>query len=137
MAELRNCIQCGRVYAYQGNKLCSKCAEKVENDFSLVRKYLRAHPGASIHQVKEATGVDEKYILEFIRDGRVVAEGIGTVLNCERCGAAISEGRYCDRCLFDLNSELNSVLPSKEQVKPASAANRISEDAMYIKKRTR
>lgn len=136
MAELRNCTQCGRVYAYRGNKLCSKCMEKVEDDYSLVRKYIRAHPGAGIFQVKEATGVDEKYILEFMREGRIVAEELGAVLNCERCGTAISEGRYCERCLFDLNSEFKSVLP--EQAKPAAPTeNRLSEDAMYIKKRSK
>jgi len=120
-ADLRNCTKCGRVFAYRGKNICRKCVEKQETDFSLVRKFLQVHSGVDIMEVAKGTGVDEKTIMQFMREGRLSAKGVPNVLKCDNCGSSISEGRYCEKCLLKLNQELQSVLPDKKT--NAAAAN--------------
>lgn len=112
MAELRNCAECGRLFAYQGRNICSRCLEKEDEQYTIVRKYVRDHSGASIFEVADATGVEEDKILQFLRDGRLESKGFTNVLECERCGRQISSGRYCQRCLAELGNELKEALPA-------------------------
>lgn len=133
MADLRNCIQCGRVFAYQGNKVCSKCREAADNEFNIVRKYVRDHPGADVRKVAEETGIKEQKILQFLREGRLISSGFVESLSCERCGARISTGRYCSQCLHELESQIKTVLPESSP-RQAGIDNR---DGMHIKKDSR
>ncbi|KUG02335.1 flagellar protein [hydrocarbon metagenome] len=113
-ADLMNCSSCGRVFAFRGKNICSKCIEKMEKDFILVRRYLQKHAGAGIREIEENTGVEEQTIIQFMREGRLVAESSSNLLNCENCGSSIKEGRYCEKCLYDISCELQSVLPAPE-----------------------
>lgn len=133
MADLRNCIQCGRVFAFQGSKVCSKCQEAVEGEFTIVRKYVRDHPGADVMEVAEATGVTEEKILQFLREGRLISKGFVESLKCERCGAKIDAGRYCGQCLHELDNQFKTVLPGKS----AHGTVRDNRDGMHIKKDAR
>jgi len=130
---LRNCSQCGRVFAYRGNSLCSKCLDKAEDDFVLVRRYLQKHAGAGIKEIEENTGVDEQIIMKFMREGRLASESSADLLKCENCGCSIAKGRYCEKCLYDLTYGLKAVLP----VPPAKKDNDISRrirGTMYTRK---
>jgi hypothetical protein len=49
-------------------------------------------------EITENTGVDEKYVLEFIREDRLTLNSKSDRLFCERCGAEIRSGRYCKTC---------------------------------------
>ena len=131
--NLRNCSICGRLFAYQqGRTICSRCMDQEEEQYAIVRKYVRDHPGATVFEVAEETGVEEEIILQFLRDGRLQSRGFAEVLECQRCGKIISSGKYCSQCLQDLDSQLRkAITPGRE--KPAPDIKRSSRDRMHIK----
>jgi hypothetical protein len=102
-----------------------------EKDFEVVRKYLRQHPRARIPEVVEKTAVAEETILNFIKDGRLKADGVRDLLRCEVCGAPISSGVYCEQCLGQLNQQFKVSRPA-----PAGPLNpdpKKNSKKMYIK----
>ena len=105
---LRNCAECGNLFGYQGSPLCPKCIKKDEEDFVKVRKYLRENPGASVLEASEATEVEEEKILRYVREGRLQSKSWVGVLECERCGARISDGRLCEACRTEVNRDLQN-----------------------------
>ena len=74
----------------------------------MIRDYLAEHRNAGIGQVSDQTGVHEKTILYLVREGRLSFGTQGEVFRCERCGALIQEGRFCDRCVGALRKEFLS-----------------------------
>lgn len=120
MAEIRNCIKCGRIFQYDGfNKKCDRCRRNEEEEFKKVKEYLYDHPGATITMVSEETGVEEDLILKYLRQGRleITTEGGSLVLDCERCGKAIRTGRFCDPCAEEMARELKGAFKPKEKEK--------------------
>lgn len=117
MPDLRNCPTCGKVFVKINRNMCPDCIDKEEKEFELVRKYLKDNPGASIEEICEITGVDEKKILRWMRDGRIeVLFGGGAVgLSCKRCGAIISIGNLCGNCIKLLSGEMKSAGSSSPQ----------------------
>ncbi|MFW5855838.1 MAG: TIGR03826 family flagellar region protein [Bacillota bacterium] len=108
--NLKNCPRCGKLFAKKGNeKLCPVCRKEEESDFEKVKEYLWDHPKASIDEVHEATGVERDTIIKFIKEDRLIAEGIEIDfdLECERCGKPIESGRYCESCQQELITGLN------------------------------
>lgn len=132
MADLRNCVECGRLFAYQGRNLCSKCLEKEEDEYNIVRRYVRDHSGASVFEVADATGVEEEKILQFLRDGRLQSKGFAEVIECERCGRRISSGRLCDSCRGQLDREIRGVISSNTPpARPENLSSR-RDNKMHI-----
>src|SRR5690554_523126 len=116
--DIRNCTRCGKIYNYDGIKICPTCRREDEEDFIKVREYLYENPGANLSEVHEATKVDTNKIIEFLRQGRLeIADESNLILECENCGASIKTGRFCDRCASDLHKELSS-LTNKTVKKP-------------------
>ena len=69
-----------------------------------------------------------------MRDGRLQSRGMTTVLECTRCGRFIAEGKYCDSCLNDLNSQIKQVLPGKSSPAADKSNPKGSRgDRMYTK----
>lgn len=132
MAELRNCPECGRLFAYQGRNLCSKCQEKEGNEYEIVRRYVRDHSGASVFEVADATGIEEEKILQFLRDGRLQSKGFANIIECERCGRRIPSGRLCDSCLGHLNSEIRGIISSSAPSSRAETSSSRRNDKMHI-----
>ncbi|NLU51098.1 MAG: hypothetical protein GXX09_12025 [Syntrophomonadaceae bacterium] len=137
MAELRNCPECGQLFAYQGKDLCPKCTEVEEQEFTIVRQYVRKHPGATILQVAEETGVDEEKILRFLKEGRLVSKGLaaGASITCERCGARIEQGRYCRSCVQELDNALRQTIATmkKDDREGREAPAGRGKERMYVK----
>lgn len=69
--ELLNCIICGRLFKSADSKICDHCLDDSEGPYQRVVKYVYDHYGASIFEVSEATGVDVKLILKYVKDGKV------------------------------------------------------------------
>lgn len=104
--NIRNCSRCGQIYAYDGFKVCLKCRRKDEEDFKKVKEYLDEYPGATISEVTEETEVDSKKIIEFLRQGRLeIEDETNVLLPCERCGASIKTGRFCEKCTVEMERE--------------------------------
>lgn len=132
-ADLRNCSICGRLFAYQqGRVVCSRCRQQEEDQYMLVRRYVRDHPGATVFEVAEETGVEEEIILQFLRDGRLQSKGFAEVLQCQRCGVRIDSGKYCASCLRELDNQLRGVI-SPTRREPPAAENRPARDRMHTK----
>ena len=131
--DLRNCPICGRIYAYQGRNMCNKCLEKEDDDYAIVRRYVRDNPGASVAEVAEATEIDEEKILQFLRDGRLVTRGMSYTTMCERCGKTISSGKFCDSCLKRLGAQFKNVIPSARKApEPETKSRDKGKDRMHI-----
>ncbi|NLV99769.1 MAG: MerR family transcriptional regulator [Clostridiales bacterium] len=97
--DIRNCKRCNRLFQYNGIKYCPKCVLELDEMFIKVRDYLYENKNANIAEVSEATGVEEKVILEFLRDGRLELREPSPDLTCERCDKPITSGRMCKDCL--------------------------------------
>jgi flagellar operon protein (TIGR03826 family) len=117
--NLINCQECGKVFASAGSKVCSDCRQSEEEKFQLVKDYLWDHPNSTVPAVSEATGVEEKTIIKFIKEDRLQSEGldIDYSLECKICGVKIESGIYCDSCRNKLVSDFNSNSSEKEEKK--------------------
>jgi len=76
-----------------------------------VKDYIYEHPNCSAHEVSEVTGVSVRTIINFLKQDRLESvEGLSELLTCEKCGAKIKSGRYCEDCLSDLKRETKRLL---------------------------
>lgn len=115
---LANCPECGKLYVENPSKLCPECYRIEEENEDKVAQYLRANRRASISEIHEATGVDEKIILKMIKKGRIVGD-ITLEYPCESCGKPITEGRVCAECGHRVLSQLkNEPRPAAKPPEP-------------------
>ena len=109
--EVRNCRGCGKLYNYIGGpyrNLCPNCIEKIEEKYLEVKEYIQDHHNATMTEVAEECDVSTRQIEQWIRDERlVIADDSPIGLTCERCGASIKSGRFCERCMVSLMPLLN------------------------------
>lgn len=132
MAELKNCPQCGRLFPYMGKRICRKCQELEEDQYMLVRRYVRDNPGSGIFEVSEETGVEKEKIINFLREGRLESRGLkSSGYSCKGCGKNISEGIYCSKCNSQLDSDFKGALTQKSE--PALKINPRTGDRMYTR----
>ena len=100
--EVRNCRGCGKLYNYIGGpyrNLCPNCIEKIEEKYLEVKEYIQDHHNATMTEVAEECDVSTRQIEQWIRDERlVIADDSPIGITCERCGASIKSGRFCERC---------------------------------------
>ena len=93
--DLRNCSKCGRVFSYNGVPICSRCSNNDEEDFKKVKEFLYENPGATVRDVSEETGVSDKQIFKYLREGRIeIRDDSNLFLDCERCGKPIRSGPF-------------------------------------------
>lgn len=126
--DIRNCNNCGKIYKYDGFSKCHDCRKEQEKNFEKVKEYLRENPGASINAVEEATGVPEEDIMLYLRQGRLeMDESSQITLNCEKCGAKIFSGRFCNKCTNELQSSFAKLTKeSKVETKKPYRNNNIN-----------
>lgn len=111
--NIRNCKRCGKIYTYDGFSICINCRKEDEHDFQKVKEYLEEYPGANIMEVSEATEVEARKIIEFLREGRLeISDENNVLLTCERCGRSIRTGRFCDKCVVEMEKELKGAIKS-------------------------
>lgn len=117
--NLINCKECGKVFASSGSKVCPDCRQSEEEKFELVKEYLWEHPNSTVAAVSEATNVEEKIIIKFIKENRLQSEGldIDYTLECKSCGKEIDSGVYCDSCRGKMLSDFNSKPAEKKEKK--------------------
>lgn len=102
------------------DNICPECREADERTFARVRDFLREFPGSSASAVVYYTGVAEKRVMRYLREGRIeIIDGNQNFLTCLKCGKPIKTGRYCDECYLKFNRDvknLYTVQEPKEQV---------------------
>ena len=108
--EVKNCRKCGRMFNYMGGQqVCQACKQAAEAKFQEVKEYVREHKTASIPQICEDCGVENKQVQQWIREERLIfADDSPVKLSCELCGAQIRTGRYCDKCKKETASNISA-----------------------------
>jgi len=88
--------------------------QQLDDKYVTVRNFLDRNENCNISRLAEETEVDEKSLLYLMREGRIALRGESSVLSCLKCGAAISSGRYCDKCKGNLMQTLESTRSALE-----------------------
>ncbi len=129
--NVRNCRNCGRIFNYiTGTIICPACRSQLEEKFQEVKKYIQEHRGVGISQVAEACDVEPQIIQQWLRDERLeVTEDSAIFLNCEKCGAPIRSGRYCDKCRAEVTNALRSVSRTRPTPTEAPSTTTTKKDA--------
>ncbi len=124
MSKVQQCRQCGRIFTSLGSDTCPACAEEIDEYFRKVKNYIYDHPDANVTEISEGVKVPEKLVLRFLKEGRLSVDESVYALECERCGAPISAGRYCKKCQGLLQSAFRRVVPEQpeRQAKKAEAS---------------
>lgn len=106
--DVRNCVKCGRLFQYvSGPPICSKCKEKEEEDFKLIKDYIYENPNSNMMEISNATQVSSRLIERFIKEGRLIlSEDSPLFIKCEKCGKEIKTGRLCSDCSRSLSNEM-------------------------------
>lgn len=106
---LRNCKKCNRLFSsVDGNSLCSRCNDDIDDEFTRVREYIYDNPSSSVKDVSIATGVEADAILKWIREGKIVLSKGSSIAFCDRCGEPTDGGRFCAKCVHELSTGLKS-----------------------------
>lgn len=113
--ENRNCKKCGKVFRYiSGYPLCKECKELDEEQYKMVREYIKEHPGTNIEQVASALNISHQQILRYLREERLeISQRSDKFILCELCGSIIKTGRFCESCKREINKELNKEYSNK------------------------
>lgn len=105
---IKNCARCARLFTGV-EEICPTCLSQEQEEFEKVKEYLAGHGNATVVEVSSRTGVEIAQIHRWLRAGRLkmTLEQLQGALRCERCGAPIDSGRFCPRCLSELNREIS------------------------------
>jgi len=132
--EIRNCPKCKAVFTYAGYEICPACMKADEAVFEDVRLYLKEHPDNSLTVVAAETGVSAKKILRYVKEGRLeISHGMHGEVVCRKCGKPIKKGRYCEKCVIDVNQEVDGAFNRSAYV--PEVAKTKSRGKMYTAER--
>ena len=115
--KLKNCKRCKKIFTYYGYgyEYCPSCKQIDSENFQKVKEYIYENGISKLIDVVEATGVEERTITTYLKEGRLeIPEGSTYYLRCERCGASICSGRFCQPCATVLIKELNTSISYNE-----------------------
>ncbi|MEN1967325.1 TIGR03826 family flagellar region protein [Lentibacillus sp. N15] len=120
MAELANCTRCDAVFVKTFRDICQTCYREEEQAFTTVYQFLREQKNreATLPEIVEATGIDEKLIIKFIKEKRLrPSEFPKLAYPCEKCGTNIISGTLCATCSRELLKELETGEAIKRRTK--------------------
>lgn len=128
--DVRSCRKCKRLFNYVvGPHICPACREEMEKLFSEVKKYIQENPSSGIMEVSQEFDIDPMQITKWIREERLqFADSVAIGLECERCGANIRSGKYCDRCKLEMTKSFNAAIN-----KPGTAASSQSSSSARMR----
>lgn len=121
MGELSNCPRCDTLFmksAFQ--PICRECKKEEDSQFHIVREFIRKKENrtATLAEVTENTGVPEKRITQFVREGRLLVSQMPNFgYPCDQCGKAIQKGKICEACQKNLQNDLKQVEQSEKNKK--------------------
>jgi NMD protein affecting ribosome stability and mRNA decay len=111
------CELCGKPFNDALGKICSMCVKKVDETYTIVRKYMYQNPDKCdyINIVKD-TEVSEKILNYLIKKGRIeVANKPGGAAKCRACGKETSGSSICEKCMARIVAEK---LTAKKDTRP-------------------
>lgn len=118
MGELANCPGCGKLFVKETKNQCKACYEKDEADFETVYRFFKSKENvrATLSEASEQTGVSEKKIIRFIKEGRLrLIELPNLTYPCESCGRKIREGKYCETCMGKFRTTIKRLENDEEE----------------------
>lgn len=117
MAEFKkqtaSCARCGKLFSYIGFgfRYCELCKKFDEEEFHIVRSYIYEHGTATMLEIEENTGVSNRRISQYLREGRLeIPENSPIFIKCDMCGTDIRSGRFCRACGSKLSKDFNGIL---------------------------
>lgn len=118
--EVRNCKDCGKLFNYMGGvPVCTACSKKLEEKFAEVKEYIYDNPNCNINQVADANDVSVQQIKHWIREERLSFSDSSEIgIECEKCGAMIKTGRFCQRCKKHLEDTFGNMYQPKRGTAP-------------------
>lgn len=137
--DIKTCRNCGKIFQFRGSYTCPECVREIDNLFVKVRDFIYRNPRANVETICEETGADSDMILDWLREGRLLAsEGSVPLLKCAKCDAPITTGQLCAKCANNLMSDVSNVSKSMtdEIKRQAEASERrgLHIDSISIKK---
>ena len=131
--NVRNCKQCKRLFNYvSGPPICPACREALEETFQKVKAYIEEHKAVGIQQVADECEVDIQQLRQWVKEERLeFAEGSAIGVTCEKCGAVIRTGRYCEKCKAEMVNSLSSAFPS-QRPKPEQKKTKESPKMRFL-----
>lgn len=134
--DVRNCKSCGRLFQYNGNPNCPECLKSKDDDFTVVRDYVRKHPNAGVAEVSEETNVSMKQIRQWIREERLILTEVSAEMgiNCEGCGRPIRTGRLCPSCKTQMNRDLKQAFVKAPEQDNSLGLNSNGDRMRYLSK---
>jgi flagellar operon protein (TIGR03826 family) len=113
--DVMNCPRCGKMFKRLTVSICEKCVKLDETEFLLVRDFLEENRQSTMKDVVDATKVSSKRILKWIKEGRLeMTDGMEGALRCLGCNKPIKTGRYCDRCVLEINENVTHLFEKKK-----------------------
>lgn len=101
------CELCGKPFNDAIGKICSVCVKKVDETYTIVRKYMYQNPNNCDYiSIIEDTEVSEKILNYLIKKGRIeVANKPGGASRCRACGKETSGSAVCEQCMARIVAE--------------------------------
>lgn len=113
MAQLTNCPNCDRLFVKNAFRdLCDTCYKEEEAAYEKVYQFIRKRENrsATLTEVVNATEVEEKLIIKFIKKGRLrVAQYPNLGYPCQKCGTLIKDGKLCGSCKDELSKQITKL----------------------------
>ena len=105
--KLKNCPECGKLFADMGTRICRDCLDKEEEMMMKVSSFVRDHPHSTIKDIVDGVeGVKERLVRRMIKEGRFQQDGMDITYPCEKCGKPIHHGRFCPKCDGELKKDV-------------------------------
>lgn len=118
MAQLTNCPNCDRLFVKNAFRdLCDTCYKEEEAAYEKVYQFIRKRENrsATLTEVVNATEVEEKLIIKFIKKGRLrVAQYPNLGYPCQKCGTLIKDGKLCGSCKDELSKQITKLEQEEE-----------------------
>lgn len=113
---LKNCKRCKKIFNYVNVPYCPDCIKEEEKCFEILREFIKQNQKSDIMEVSLKTGISEKKILNFIKEGKLeTTNGLSSVtFECEKCGSPIKNGRYCDECVNEFKDKTNKAFAKRD-----------------------
>lgn len=114
--EVMNCRNCKRLFNYIGGQiLCPACKDKLEQKFLEVKQYIRENPGKNISEISMDMDVSIQQLKTWVRQERLsFTSDSNMTIECEKCGAPIQTGRFCEQCKRGIVDTLEGLYKGQE-----------------------
>ncbi len=135
--NIKNCSRCKRIFIpVSGEKICPDCRAA---DLALeerVKTYVRDHPGITINELIEGSGVPSKFVWRMVQQGQFENSSLKDAqYPCNNCGKLITRGTYCDECTGKLKENAQKFAAAmdsrKKRTTEQSSTGKTFSDSMY------